>query len=300
MSTPATRPIRSLATPATKDEIQGRGRSIGAILIDAGHLTPQAAEQIVHEQKSKKLKFGEAGVMLGLLEQKHIDFALSRQFHYSYLLPDDGSVSEELVAAFRPFSPAVEQLRALRSQLMLRWFDREPERRALAVVSPDRGEGRTFIAANLSIVFSQLGERTLVIDADLRKPRQHRLFNLANHFGLSNVLSGRAGSEAIARVGALSDLSVLPAGTPAPNPQELLARAQFTGLLEQVTAEYDIVIVDTPAASAAADAYIAAKRAGAAVLVAQQDRTSAPGLQMLAGTLTESRTAVVGAVLNAF
>ena len=109
----------------------------------------------------------------------------------------DASLSHELVAAYKPFSPVVEQLRALRSELMLRWFDEQPAHKAIAVMSEARGEGRSYIAANLAVVFSQLGGRTLLIDADLRKPSQHLLFGLENRIGLSTVLSGRAGSEAV-------------------------------------------------------------------------------------------------------
>ena len=96
---------------------------------------------------------------------------------------------------------------------MLRWFDAETGHKALAVVSPDAGEGRSFIAANLAVVFSQLGERTLLIDADLRNPSQHQLFRLPNKLGLSSILAGRAElEETVTRIPGLIDVSVMPAG----------------------------------------------------------------------------------------
>jgi len=200
-------------------------RSIGAILIDTGRLTPESAERILKLQKEQGLRFGDAAIQLGLLTETDIQRALSRQYDYPYLMPGDDRVSEEVVAAFKPFSPIVEQLRALRSQLMLRWIDAEAGHKTLAVVSAGRGEGRSFTAANLAVVFSQLGERTLLIDADLRNPRQHQLFNLENRIGLSSVLAGRAElPETIVRIPGLIDLSVLPAGATPPNPQELLSR----------------------------------------------------------------------------
>ncbi|MGC5317045.1 CpsD/CapB family tyrosine-protein kinase, partial [Escherichia coli] len=79
----------------------------------------------------------------------------------------------KVVAAYNPFSKQVEALRALRSQLMVRWFDIDGKHKALSIVSPASGEGRSFIASNLAVVFSQLGERTLLIDADMRQPCQH-------------------------------------------------------------------------------------------------------------------------------
>ena len=171
----------------------GSGRAIGAILIDAGRLSPDGAERILRAQRDGGLRFGDAAISLGLLKESDIQFALSRQFDYPFLQPGESSVSDEVVAAYRPFTHQVEELRALRSQLMLRWFDAEAERKTLAIVSPERGEGRSFIAANLAVVFSQLGERTLLIDADMRNPRQHTMFAVSNRLGLSETLAGRGG-----------------------------------------------------------------------------------------------------------
>ncbi|HCX33925.1 MAG TPA: chain length determinant protein tyrosine kinase EpsG [Rhodocyclaceae bacterium] len=277
-----------------------RERMVGAILIDAGKLRPEDAEKILRAQKEKGLRFGEAGVRLGLLKQADIDFALSRQFGYSYLQPGERGVAQELVAAYQPFSHAVEELRALRSQLMLRWFTGEPGHKALAVVGTERGEGRSYVAANLAVVFSQLDERTLLIDADLRNPRQHSLFRLENRTGLSAWLSGRAGSEAIQAVPGLPGLSVLTAGAVPPNPQELLGRAQFPALLEQICADHDVVLLDTPAMDTAADAQMVGARARAALLVARKDHSRLPVLQALSAALSDSGAAVVGAVMNAF
>ncbi|TMH13144.1 MAG: chain length determinant protein tyrosine kinase EpsG, partial [Betaproteobacteria bacterium] len=168
-------------------------RSIGAILMDSGVLSPEDAERILLFQKEHGLRFGEAAIRLGLLSEADIQFALSRQFSYAYLrtMGDKKPLSDELVAAYQPFSPRVEQLRAIRSQLMLRWFDKAEQRQVMTVVGTEPGEGRSYLAANLAVVFSQLGERTLLIDADMRRPRQHELFLLQNKVGLSTVLSGR-------------------------------------------------------------------------------------------------------------
>jgi len=213
-------------------------RSIGAILIDAGRLKPESAEKILRLQRDEGLRFGDAATRLGLLKQSDIDFALARQFDYPYLLRGQSLVSEELVAAYSPFTPQVEALRALRSQLMLRWFDTDPAHKALAVVSAERREGRSFIAGNLAIVFSQLGEHTLLIDADMRNPCQHTLFGLENRAGLSAVLSGRGGPDTIQRIPSLLDLSVLTAGAQPPNPSELLSRPLFSQLLHEFMIVY--------------------------------------------------------------
>lgn len=290
--------IRSLVR--TEPRSSGDDRSIGAILIDSGRLTPEDAERILRKQKEEGLRFGEAAIKLGLLKEEDIQFALARQFDYPYLVPGESNVNKELVAAYQPFSSQVEALRALRSQLMLRWFNGLPDRRAISVVSPGRKEGRSYLAANLGVVFSQLGERTLLIDADLRNPRQHQLFGLANRVGLSQMITGRADEAAIERVPAFMDFSVITAGSIPPNPQELLSRASFTNLLAMLSGRYDAIIIDTPAADAGADSQTVAVRTGAALLVARQNTSYLGDLQDLSDSLHHSTTAVVGVVLNDF
>lgn len=274
------------------------GRSIGAILIDAGRLSAKSAENILRVQKEKGKRFGDAAIGLGLLNEEDIQFALASQFDYPYLPAGNNSLSRELVAAYTPFSPVVEQLRALRSQLILRWFDTEAQRKALAIVSSGNSDGRSFIAANLAIVFSQLGERTLLIDADLRTPRQHELFKLGNKSGLSDMLAGRIGPEALLDVPSLRALTVLPAGVVPPNPQELLGRPVFSELLQSLNHDFDVVIIDTPAASNYADAQTIAVRAGAALMLARKNRTSLPDIARLTCSLQQSGAALVGSVLN--
>jgi len=276
------------------------GRSIGALLMDAGRISPEAAERVLKLQKEKNLRFGEAAVELGLLSEEDIQHALSRQFDYPYLMPGDTSVSEEVIAAFKPFSAAVERLRALRSQLMMRSLNPDNNDRSLAIVSSENGEGRSYIAANLAVVFSQLGERTLLIDADLRRPRQHHLFRLDNQSGLSAVLSGRSEPEStICRIPHLLGLSVLPAGVIPPNPLELLSRPAFSNLLEHSRQHYDIVLIDTPAASTS-DAEAIARRTSATLIIGRKDHTASGRLQDLVASLRRSGAPVIGAVLNEF
>ena len=113
---------------------------------------------------------------MNLISEEDIQQALSQQFDFSFLANANVDFSDELIAAYQPFGEQAEVLRGIRSQLMLRWFNNT--RKTLAITSPDNGEGRSYFAANLAIVFSQLGERTLLVDADLRQPRQHQLFKI--------------------------------------------------------------------------------------------------------------------------
>lgn len=275
-------------------------RSIGAILVDAGRLSVNQAEHILRFQKDKGIPFGEAAIQLNMLSPSDIQYALSQQFDYPYLLSDEKTVSEEIIAAFKPFSQQMEVLRTIRSQLMLRWFTGDEKRRALAVVSPMSGEGRSHLAANLAVVCSQLGEHTLLIDADLRRPRQHELFRLENKSGLSSILAGRREVDSVQRIGVLKDLFVLPAGPIPPNPQELLARPIFSQLLEECVHEFDIVIVDTPAGMAYAEAQTIAARTSGALVVARRDSTRVRHLKYFTNQLVDSSVVVVGSVLNDF
>lgn len=274
--------------------------SIGAILVDAGLLKAEDAEQVLRAQRELGLRFGDAAVRLGLVSEADLQFALSRQFDYPYLQRGDSRVAEAVVAAYDPFSPQIEALRALRSQLMLRWFDAgaDAERRALAICSPGRGEGRSWLTANLGVVFSQLGERTLIIDADLRNPCQHSLFGLENRVGLSAVLAGRGTPDIVQRVPALRDLSVLPAGALPPNPQELLARPLFAQLIDQLASDFDVILIDTPASSDYADAQTVAVRASGALLVARRNASRIGQVRRHAEMLRQASVVVLGTVLN--
>jgi chain length determinant protein tyrosine kinase EpsG len=274
--------------------------SIGAILLDSGRLSVEDAERILRLQRAQKLRFGDAAIKLGLLTEADIQFALSRQFNYPYLQRGSSEVSEEVVAAYEPFSAQVEALRTLRSQLMLRWFDGSPDHKALAIVSPAAKEGRSFLAANLAVVFSQLGERTLLLDADMRQPRQHILFGLENRSGLSAAVSGRSGPVEIHRVPGLRDLSLLPAGAVPPNPIELLSQPLFVELLDELRKRFDVILIDSPPAGQYADAQAIATRARAALVVARKDVTRLSQTKALSDALSQSGAAVVGAVLNAF
>lgn len=272
-------------------------KPIGAMLVDWGRLEQGDVNRILEFQKKAGLPFGEAGIAMGLLDREDVARVLSTQFGHPCLEPESG-LSQELIAARDPESNAVEHLRALRSQLMLRWFENDARQAALAVVSPGSGEGRSYITANLAVLFAQLGKRTLLIDADMRRPRQHQIFGVPGRIGLSAVLSGRAGWDAVCEIKSLPGLWLLPAGAVPPNPQELLGRPGFAKLLTALRASYEVILIDTPPAQSCADAGTVAARAGAALMLACQDATSVPRVASLAEDLRQFGVTIVGAVLN--
>jgi chain length determinant protein tyrosine kinase EpsG len=271
---------------------------MGALLLDSGKLTAENAERVLRTQKELGLRFGEAALRLGLVTEDDIAQVLARQFAYPYLQKGQANFSPRLVAAYEPFSPQVESLRAIRSQLMLRWFARG--RRALAVVGVDPDDGASLFAANLAIVFSQLGEQTLLVDANLRAPRQQELFGLKPRQGLSDLLAGRADLDVVNRVPAFVDLSVLPAGTLPPNPQELLSREGFRNLNTQLESRYDVVLYDLPPFASGADALAVAGRAGGVLLVARKHHTRIASVGRMAEQLAEAGGEVLGSVVVEF
>ena len=281
-------------------EVRRINRTIGAMLVDSGLLSPEDAERVLAYQREEGLLFGEAAIRLGLVSETDVRLALARQYNYSYIPPDPSvrPISEEVVAAYQPFSAVVDQLVAVRSQLMFRWFSRGEQRQTLAVVGTDRGEGRTYLASNLAVVFSQLGERTLLIDANMRTPRLHELFNIENSVGLSTVLSGRAQTEVVVRIPDLLGLTVMPAGPTPPNPLELLSRPLLPALLTHARQSYDVIIVDSPALSAGDDAAVIAMRCGAALAVARSETTRLPAYTDMVQGLADCGVAVVGSVYN--
>jgi len=270
--------------------------TMGRILLDQGKLTAQDAERVMRLQKEQNLRFGEAAIQLGLIAQSDMQQVLAQQFDYPYLTVGEGGYSPDLVAAYSPFSPQVESLRGLRSQLMLRWF--AVGNKALAMAAANAGDGASYLAANLAVVFSQLGERTLLIDANLRTPGVSGLFNLGGGMGLSDVLAGRADLDAVQRIPAFVDLSVLPAGTLPPNPAELLSRSNLADLLETLSASYDVILLDTPPAQTASDFQAVAARARGALITVRKNHTRVNDVAGIKAMIASAGAEVVGAVVN--
>lgn len=270
---------------------------MGEMLVVAGRLSDDDVQLLLGHQARTGMLFGETGITLGLLDQSDVQQVLAAQFGYAPPAPGSAPAIAEL-AAVAADSAAAEHLRALRSQLMLRWSESDEMSQALAIVSPGAGEGRSWIAANLALLFAQAGKRTLLIDADLRRPRLHQIFGVPGRVGLSAVLAGRAGLEAIVELAAAPGLWLLPGGVSPPNPQELLARPAFAGLITAMRSAYDVILLDTPAAESCADAGVIAARAGAALVVACRDRSSVPRLAALSDDLRHFGVTMVGAVLN--
>lgn len=273
-------------------------RSIGDLIREACGLSDAQIEQILLYQREHHLRFGEAAMALHLASSDDVIAALSQQFHYPYVPgQQQDAAPAELITAANPFSEEAEAFRELRSQLLMDVLA-VPQTRALAVLSPDVGDGKTYFAANLAVAFSQLGGKTLLIDADLRTPRQHKLLGIEHQAGLSSVLSGRAESNVIHRTRNLASLFLMPAGPVPPNPLELLQRPAFGLLLLEMLGKFDHVIVDTPAGVHGADGRVIAAKAGAAVVIGRGNHSRMSSMQRLLDSLRKAPVALAGVVMN--
>ncbi len=271
-------------------------RPIGRILVDMGKLKPKDVARVFTLHRETGLRFGEAARKLRLVKDADVEYALSVQFNYPYLKPGQGALGRDLVVAHDPFDRQAEILRDLRTQLLLHWVN--GERKVLAIISPNAGDGRSFVAANLAVVFAQLGEKTLLVDADLRFPRQHRIFGITDGVGLAHVLRGRAGIEAAERVAYFDNLTVLAAGAAPPNPLELLSRAELPGVFAEARKNFTVVVVDTPAGARGSDAQVVSARADGVLMIARQNQTRLMELERLRRTVAACNVQVVGTVLN--
>lgn len=281
----------------------GPSRLIGHLLDAKIGLGSEKVQEILEFARSKGLRFGEAAVELGVATQDQVLHALSVQFDYAYTSEERRQLLPELVGLNQPFSMQAEAFREIRSQLMALRYSDDPDqtrRPALAIVSPASGEGKTFFSANIAVSLAQVGGRTLLIDADLRGPRQHEVFRLDNSAGLSSVLAGHVPPDVVQAVPDVANLFVMPGGIAPPNPLELLERPVFRMLIHELTSKFDHVIVDTPALMFGADARVIAAHCGAALVVARKDQSRHGSLQQLVAALSRSPAQIAGVILNEY
>lgn len=272
------------------------GRPIGEIIRGVKPLSDADVEHILVVQKRMGLRFGEAAVALALVSRQDVLWALAQQFRYPYPREPGLLSATEMVVASAPYSAQAEAFRELRATVIA--AQQLTERRPLAVLSPDAGDGRSFVAANLALAFSQLGERTVLVDANLRSPGIHKLLGVPERASLSTLLCGLPLARPFDRSAQMPSLYVLQAGTPPPNPAELLERPIFRRLMDELQRNFDRVIVDTPPARGMADARVVAGACGQAVLVGRRNHTPTATMSRLSQRLQQVGVDVVGVILN--
>ncbi|MGB8330792.1 MAG: polysaccharide biosynthesis tyrosine autokinase [Polyangiales bacterium] len=204
--------------------------------------------------------------------------------------------SVDQIVHTHPMSMAAESCRTVRTNLM--FMAAESPKKTMVVTSANPKDGKTTIATNIAIALAQSGQRVLLIDADLRRPRIHSAFRIENHTGLTNALVGeRTLSQVIRDVG-IDKLSVVTCGPVPPNPAELLHTKQFARLLDEASSQFDRVILDSPPLRAVTDAAILAPQCGGTLLVVRARATTRDAVIAAIRSLRDVGAHVLGGVLN--
>ncbi|MDB9339602.1 MULTISPECIES: GumC family protein [Cyanophyceae] len=210
------------------------------------------------------------------------------------MIRDDNT--SELPLLNNPYSSVNTAFEML--QINLGFTISDKELKVIVVSSCLPGEGKSFVAANLAVATAQMGRRVLLIDADMRRPRQQELWQVRNLMGLSNILAGQTDLTQISQE-ALVNLDLLTAGTIPPNPAALLDSQRMHELVQQASQDYDCVIIDTPPLTFIADASIIGKMADGILLVARPGILNSDAIRTTKALLENSRLSVLGMVLNA-
>jgi len=202
-----------------------------------------------------------------------------------------------LLVKTHPYDTTVEGLRGLRATLQFGLLD--APNRIVAITSPAPSDGKSFLCANLAALVAESGKRVLLIDADLRRGRLAHYLGRSPNGGLTELLTGQADLEAVARATGVDGLHFIGSGAYPPNPSEILTSPRFSEILARFEQEFDLVIVDTPPLLAVADAAVVANIAGSTVLVMRSGAHTEGHVADALKKLRRARARVVGGVMNA-
>lgn len=204
---------------------------------------------------------------------------------------------DRLVTQSRPRDPISEAFRVLRTNLNFSAVD--GPLKSVLITSSSPGEGKSTTAANLSIVIAQTGKKVLLVDADLRRPTQHKIFSVSNNRGLTTaILDSESPLRFHLQPTNINGLTLLSSGPIPPNPAELLNSQRMTQLLEELKSEADILIFDTPPALTVADASILAPQVNGCLLIANMGETKRETFYQAAERLHKSGATLFGAIIN--
>jgi len=226
------------------------------------------------------------------IAQSEEDIAFYRRF------PPEQTLPPHLIAHFNPKSPIAENYRSVRTALQFAAVDLPTP--VIAFTSAVPQEGKTTTIVNTAITFAQAGQRTLLLDADLRRPSVHTVFGFGREPGLVNVLIGALPLEEACRPSGIASLDILTCGPIPPNPSELLGSERTRRLFEQLRQRYDLILVDTPPVIAVTDALVLAPLVQLYVLVARANETRIEALLKAQELLERVAARIVGVVLNEF
>ena len=269
---------------------------MGEMLVQAGLISAEQADEIDKARGTAGQSYGETAVALGMISAQDLgQLMAARRAQYGTL--DHSLFHRDIVVAHKPRSHHAEDFRALRNALSLRWFKHPEGARSLAIISANRHEGRSVTAANLAVSFAQIGLKTLLVDADMRSPRQHELFGVDGRLGLASYLKGLSGNTDYPNIGDPDSLSVLPVGDAPADPQELLLGAPLNELIAAAQKNCDVILFDTPAASESSDYQTIAAACGGALVVTRAGESRVRPTARLINDCEDLGIKVVGATM---
>jgi capsular exopolysaccharide synthesis family protein len=215
--------------------------------------------------------------------------------HIPFVPPAKGKGAELVALASQ--SPSSEAYKALRTSLLFSTIDQQLK--SVVITSPGPGEGKSRTAANLAVVLAGAGHKTLLIDADFRRPSQHKIFGRIRNVGLTNlILHDVTEDEAIVAVDQVPNLWLATSGPIPPNPSELLGSGHIRELIARLKNAFTYVILDTPPVNAVTDAALLASVANGTILVVEQGRTTFPALRHAGQMLDRVGARTIGVVMN--
>ena len=271
-------------------------RRVGEILYDEGTLSEQDFKRIQAVQHERGECFSDVALRLGLITELEVRRALAIQCELSATLPGNKAFSPVLSMVHHPRGRRAEAIRTLRSELMSRCSSRNHH---ILLVTEVNDDGANVLAAELACAFSQLGRRTLLIDANLRTPRQQSLFKLESQRGLVDFLKGQCNPQDLLHtVPGFYHLSAIFAGKPPANPQELLSLTTLRYLFESIQKAFDTAIVVAPPLADCADAQVIAARAHGCILSARRNFTPTADVEYAAELMSATTTELLGVVLD--
>jgi capsular exopolysaccharide synthesis family protein len=207
----------------------------------------------------------------------------------------DGTPQDLFVQA-HPKSAAAECLRAIRTNLL--FMSPDKPLKTILVTSAGPQEGKTTTATSLAMTMALSGNRVLLVDADMRRPRVHRIFGVTSQAGLSSLIVGEGSLGEVIRATGIDNLSVLPCGPIPPNPAELLHTGAFERLLLEMAASYDRIIIDSPPVGVVADSVVISTHVDGAVIVLKAGKTDREMAAQAVRQLRDVKAPIFGAVLN--
>lgn len=204
--------------------------------------------------------------------------------------------NNSLLAHEKPKSPISEAYRVLRTNIQFSSIDKPVK--VIAVTSSGPGEGKSTTISNLAVTFAQSGNKVLLIDSDLRKPRLHKIFGMPNQVGLVNVLTRQESIEGAVQQSLAENLYVLSSGPIPPNPSELLQSQSMKNFLKEASEKFDIILIDTPPVGTVTDAAILSSMVDGMVLVAASAQVRIEELKRSKELLEKVNANILGVVLN--